>query len=240
MLVRFTFLAFVAAVLLASGRESYAVSDLLPNLIPLKASELRTEVEPATGHLLLRFTTTSWNSGNGPLEIVAKEVIGNETQKVDQRIYRSDGTYYDEPAGDMAYHPSHAHFHFDDYAIYTLQPLNAPGESARTGVKTTFCIIDTNRIDGRLPGAPKRAAYTTCSNTIQGMSVGWGDQYRYYLEGQSIDITDLLDGDYRLTIEVDPRNLLFETNEADNVSTVDLRLTEGVVQVIGSKGRPNR
>jgi hypothetical protein len=176
------------------------------------------------------------------LEIVAKEVIGNsddQRQKVDQRVYRSDGTYYDLPAGDMAYHPTHAHFHFDNYATYTLKPINAPGASSRTGAKQTFCIMDTDKINGRLPGAPKRAGYTTCSNTVQGMSVGWGDQYRYYLDGQSIDITGLPDGDYRLTIEVDQSNLLLETNEADNVSSIDIRLTNGAVEVIGARGRPN-
>ena len=35
--------------------------------------------------------------------------------------------------------------HFNDYALYTLQPVNAPGGSLRTGAKTTFCVMDTSR-----------------------------------------------------------------------------------------------
>ena len=67
------------------------------------------------------------------------------------------------------------------------------------------------------------------------MSVGWGDTYRYYLAGQAIDVTDLPDGDYQLTIEVDPKNRLLETDDADNTSTMLLRISvnDGTLGVLG-------
>ncbi len=99
-------------------------------------------------------------------------------------------------------------------------------------------VNDTDRINHRLPGAPKRSVYRTCSSEIQGMSVGWGDTYRYYLAGQAIDVTDLPDGDYELTIEVDPKKRLLETNDADNTSTMLLRISvsDGTVGVLGGDG----
>ena len=93
----------------------------------------------------------------------------------------------------------------------------------------------------KLPGAPKQAVYNTCGASVQGMSVGWGDTYGYQLVGQEIDIIGLPNGDYRLRIELDPKNKLVETNETDNVSTIDIRLSNGTVNVIGGgRGRSNQ
>ncbi|TSC71531.1 MAG: lysyl oxidase 3-like, partial [Parcubacteria group bacterium Gr01-1014_48] len=118
------------------------------------------------------------------------------------------------------------------YALYTLQPVAANGAADRIGYKTTFCIMDTTRIKTKLPNAPKRAVYKTCDATVQGMSVGWGDWYRYSLGGQSIDITGLENGDYNLKIEIDPKSLILESNENDNLSTVKIRITDGTVTVL--------
>jgi Lysyl oxidase len=154
--------------------------------------------------------TTSWNNGAGPLELRAGEIdtVGNR-QNVYQRVYLSDG-----------------------------QPFNAPGGSQRTSSKTTFCVMDTTKINTSLPGAPGSAVYTTCGNTIQGMSVGWGDTYRYYLEGQSIDFTGNPSGDYKLIIEIDPKKRIIESNEEDNISCVLLRInvTNSSVIVLNSTG----
>jgi hypothetical protein len=53
---------------------------------------------------------------------------------------------------------------------------------------------------------------------MQGLSVGWGDIYANNLFGQSIELTGLPNGYYKLFIEVDPKNQIFETNETDNLS----------------------
>ncbi len=105
-----------------------------------------------------------------------------------------------------------------------MQLAAAPGQSDRIGSKTTFCVIDTNRIDHKLPGAPKKSVYRWCNDDVLGMSVGWGDEYGSHLAGQEIDVTGLAADDYTLTIEVDPKGRLDETNEGDNTSCVLLRL----------------
>jgi hypothetical protein len=92
------------------------------------------------------------------------------------------------------------------------------------GSKTTFCVMDTNKIDGSLPGAPQNAVYATCGNVVQGMSVGWADTYGYHLEGQSVDLGGNPSGDYCLTIIIDPKEVLQEIDETDNTVSSLLRI----------------
>ena len=195
--------------------RTVAAVDLLPNLEALPAEELCLTTSGDT--TWLRFSTTSWNSGAGPLELVAGKADRKaKKQKVYQHIESSNGRVRKVLAGFFVWHSTHNHFHFENYAHYILQPVNAPGASARTATKTTFCIMDTTKIDS-LAGA---ASYTTCGKSVQGMSVGWGDTYGWYLDGQAIDVTELPDGDYRLEIVVDPKNRLSESDETDNTSDV--------------------
>lgn len=215
-----------AAACLASGALAQTGVTMPPNLIPLPASNISLVTDGA-GQTLLRLATTGWNAGTGPLELVAGEVVtGSDPpkQKVYQRVYVNGGAPVLSYAGSFTYHAGHNHIHFDDYATYSLQPVNAPGGSERLGTKTTFCVMDTTKINGSLPGAPSSAVYTTCGNQIQGISVGWGDTYGAHLAGQEIDFTDNADGVYRLRIELDPKKLIVESNENDNVSCVLLNI----------------
>uniref|UniRef100_UPI0039890D55 lysyl oxidase family protein n=1 Tax=Methyloglobulus sp. TaxID=2518622 RepID=UPI0039890D55 len=67
----------------------------------------------------------------------------------------------------------------------------------------------------------------------QGMSVGWGDTYGYWLSGQEVDFTGNPDGTYRLFIEIDPYDRLYETNELDNESCVQLEISNLAVRNVG-------
>ena len=228
--------AMIAGVVLfATGAA--AQTALPPNLKPLPASNFSL-ITDTTGDSTLRFSTTSWNNGTGPLQLEAGDVDRNQgTRKVDQRIFNHDGSSSLFFAGWFEWHEGHNHFHFDDYALYELQPVNAPGGSSRIGQKTTFCVMDTTKIDGSLPGAPSSAGYSTCGNQIQGMSVGWGDTYGSHLPGQEIDFTGNPDGIYQLKIGIDPNKVITESNENDNESCVLLSITKpSTVRVLDSSG----
>jgi Lysyl oxidase/Thrombospondin type 3 repeat len=215
------------------GTPAVASVDLLPNLEALPARDL--VVEQTGGTTNLRLSVTTWNSGVGVMEVRAGAIDNQaKKQRVDQRIYASDGSFRDVFAGNFVWHQSHFHFHFEGYALYTLQPVGAPGGSSRIGSKTTFCIIDTDHIDGSIPGSPNNPVYNTCNNNFQGLSVGWGDTYTNFLAGQEIDITGLAAGDYHLTVEVDPNHRLEEGDETDNSSTILVRLdpAAGLVAVL--------
>lgn len=228
--------AMIAGVLLfATGAA--AQTALTPNLKPLPASNfsLTTDIDSST----LRFSTTSWNNGTGALQLEAGPVdTGSGKQQVKQRIFNHDGTSSVFSIQTwFEWHPTHNHFHFNGYADYVLQPVNAPGGSERFGQKTTFCIMDTTAVNTSLPGAPSSARYASCGNQIQGMSVGWGDTYGAHLSGQEIDFTDNADGIYSLKIIIDPDRNIVESNENDNESCVLLNIKKpSTVTVLDSSG----
>jgi hypothetical protein len=68
--------------------------------------------------------------------------------------------------------------------------------------------------------------------------VGWGDTYGRQLAGQLVDFTGNPSGDYKLTIEIDPKKRLIETNDGDNISCVLLRINavNATVTVLDSSG----
>jgi len=195
--------------------------ELLPNLKPLPAKDFRLE-KLSDGTIRLRFSMTSWNSGLGDLELFAGATNAGFQH----------GSFKEYPAGSFSWHSNHNHFHVDNYANYSLTEADSPGVYKGTGSKTTFCIIDTDRIDHKLPGASKKRQYTACNGQLQGMSVGWGDTYTYNLDGQWIVVTDLAKGDYKLRIDVDPNHNIMETYDTDNSSYVLLHIDvdAGIVQ----------
>jgi len=226
--IRMLLLSWFMAVILpaiAIAASPRQVLELKPNLQAFPAGNLAIVRDPS-GVTNLVFSATTWNNGDGPLVLVTGETDSmTMRQNVDQRVFLSDGTFYDRNVGIFEWHPAHNHFHFEDYALYTLQPFDAPGGSERTSAKTSFCIMDTTQVDTRLPGAPNKPVYVICGNAMQGMSVGWGDTYGSHLPGQSIDLTGLPDGDYKLVIEADPKKRLLEINNSDNTSCVLLHIS---------------
>ena len=225
--IRMVLLSWFVAAFLPLTPLAFAqqVFELKPNLQAFPAGDLAI-VQDLSGGVKLLFSATTWNNGDGALTLVAGETdSATLKQNVYQRVNLSDGTFHDRLAGAFEWHPSHNHFHFDDYALYTLQPFDASGGSERTSAKTSFCLMDTTKVNARLPGAPKKPVYVTCGNAMQGMSVGWGDRYGSQLAGQSIDLAGLPDGDYKLTIEADPKKRLLEINDSDNASCMLLRIS---------------
>lgn len=227
-------LVVLAHLLSGIGNLALAQTELRPNVVALPAFDISV-VEDFGGFVNLHFAVETWNAGDGPLEIRAGGVTQRNKQNVFQRVYNDDGTYTDYLAGKFDWHPEHNHFHFDDYALYTLKSVT--GNHRSTSSKTTFCLIDTEKVDGSLPGAPKNAVYDQCGNSYQGISVGWGDIYGSQIPGQSIDLSQLEDGQYQLIIEADPKNRLLETNEDDNISCVllDISVTTRSVQVLNGE-----
>ncbi len=234
-------LALGAAIvsLMAAASGAAAQSALLPNLKPLPASNISLVYNSATATSTLRFATTSWNNGTGPLHLEAGALDPNNNGKqlVYQRIYNSDNSSTTRLAGSFTWHNGHNHFHFDDYATYTLQPVEATGGSERYGSKTTFCVMDTTQINTSIPNASPSATYVTCGNLFQGMSVGWGDTYGASLAGQELDFTGNADGIYKLIITVDPKTRILESNETDNVSCALVSIKKpSTVTVLDSSG----
>jgi hypothetical protein len=88
-----------------------------------------------------------------------------------------------------------------------------------------------------LAGAPSAPVYGGCGSVGDlrvktGLSVGWGDTYPAGIAFQWIDITGLKAGRYRLRAIADPANWFAETNNANNSTWVDLKLTGAGIRVV--------
>lgn len=199
---------------------------LYPDLRALPPSDLRLSQISIDGemHHVVRFSTLFANLGQGAFEVHgAPEVPPDGTADATQRIYEFPAGFRDEPMGTIAYHPDHGHFHIDDfgrYELWTGRAFNrALGRGFERGVplavsdKVSFCMFDSERVDQSLTVSPI-AVYRTCGPFMEGLSVGWADEYNWTLAGQWLDVgtEPLRDGDYVVRNIVDPTNRMWESD----------------------------
>lgn len=202
-------------------------AELYPDLLTIPPTDLQFAEETINGQqkTVLRFTNTVWNAGYGPLEMYGTTTQEGQTQ-VQQRIYHEDGNQTESTAGNFVWHPAHNHWHFEKFAKYELWSRNdyeswlasdrTSTAAPLTGYKTTFCIRETQMIRN-YPDTPQSPIHTECGDKVQGLSVGWGDSYRYDIPEQWIEVGDapLPDGQYVLRSVVDPDNVLKESPDND-------------------------
>ena len=94
--------------------------------------------------------------------------------------------------------------------------------------KSGFCLGDRYVADTSLPAAPPREVFRSrCGlgapgllGLTQGISVGYGDDYAAYLEGQSLRLTGLPAGRYSLVHRVNENGLLRESRVSNNAASV--------------------
>lgn len=60
---------------------------------------------------------------------------------------------------------------------------------------------------------------------MQGISVGWADVYSQSLDGQSINITGLPNGNYWLEVSADVADAILETNETNNTTRLAITIS---------------
>ena len=202
--------------------------ELLPDIVALPPSDVTLKTE--NGRTYLLFTTAYWNKGRGPLEIVAdpatKGIKADIVRKVFQRIYRLDGDYRERLSGSFLWHQPHLHYHFADFALYTLTAVDPATKSFKTvgQAKSTFCIRDSEPIDFSSPGAGKTPSYTICGKERQGISAGWADAYYYNYVDQRFDVTGAPQGQYLLTITINPEDRFEEVTKDNDKAEVLLLL----------------
>ena len=198
-------------------------NDLLPDLVPLPARDLR--LERVDDRILLRFSTTYYNQGRGTAELRAdpstRGIRADIERDVLQRVYQADGGFYDKKVGTFLWHQEHLHYHFADFISYDLEAVDAPGHPDLSGnlVKSTYCLRDVSRVYVDIPNIPEEAGYKICGKELQGVSVGWGDTYYHDYPGQSLDISSLSSGTYKLTFVANPELALDEVRYDNNISS---------------------
>jgi hypothetical protein len=173
---------------------------------------------------ILTFSTSYWNNGDGPLELIADPkttgVSGDIDRNVYQRVYRSDGSVRDHVAGHFLWHNEHLHYHFADFVDYILESADGNDVSSEIKTKATFCVRDVEHTSAMLGGLSEDTpTYAVCGKEKQGISVGWSDTYFYTYAGQDMDISNLPSGRYRLYFHVDPFGRFDELDVSNNVSS---------------------
>ena len=154
--------------------------------------------------------------------------------EVDQDVQYSESgaRVYATPANLVWGGDGHNHWHVQRIAIGRLAPFKdgrPPRDVAgRADTKIGFCYYDYVRLQ---EDSPQESVYSRfgCgveSDTAVGMGLqwGWADTYPFALPGQSIDVTGLPDGTYRLWLRVDENRWFRESRRDNNVTWADLDL----------------
>lgn len=204
---------------------------LLPDIVEEVPQHL--QIVNQQKHEYLRFSSTHWNTGAGPLQIrgggqiapctvdgVSYDQCTYATQEV---LDASGAVVYTQPAGVALFHPAHNHWHQSSVADFRVRAGSLTGPVVARGEKVTFCLIDFDK--SYLVKKASERVYFECSGDFQGISVGWGDEYHMSTEGQDLDITGVPEGVYYLTNDADPLNHWLEVNDSNNGAWVKFQLS---------------
>jgi hypothetical protein len=208
------------------------VGGLCPDITEEAPAHLN--IKRAQGREWLRFTSTHWNEGLGPLQIRGGGQVEPCQVEEDGVLLDSICTYatqevlnadrevvYSQPAGVALFHAEHNHWHQDNVADFVLRSGSLDGLVVGAATKVTYCLID---YDSYGNGLKNDKYYFDCNAELQGISVGYGDEYHHATHGQEVDITTLPPGIYYLTHEADPTNKWLELDDSNNTSWTKFRL----------------
>jgi Lysyl oxidase len=229
-----------AALAAATGHTSGITTDSarLPDLdqeLPWDLQITSTGPSTAREHRL-GFASAVRNIGDGPLIVSGRRRwAAIQTMTADQLVESADAPMaVVEGVGRLRYVESrdHEHWHLLDFERYQLR--RAGGGTRRvTDRKTGFCLGDRYRTRGRpLRARPSVPRYTgRCGlgekgrlGLVEGISVGYGDDYPANLEGQSLPLTGLPAGRYVLIHSVNVQRRLRETDYGNNAASLLLGL----------------
>jgi hypothetical protein len=214
---------------------------LLPDLVQILPPRVRIahKVSAVRGRrTLLTFSAAAENHGVGPLVVDSRRPSqASATMTARQVVWHRNGfhEFVPTPVGTVRYVHSrdHNHWHLLDFMRYRLTTQSG----ARIGRdhKTGYCLGDRYRIAGvSFPAEPVFPVYKSqCGRSrpgrlslAQGISVGFGDLYPAFLEGQFIDITDVPTGNYALVMRVNPSGRLLDEHRDNDVSSVNVRIVK--------------
>ncbi|GAA1274830.1 lysyl oxidase family protein [Saccharothrix xinjiangensis] len=199
----------------------------------------------------LRFTTAADNVGEGPLLIygsrpdertrtmTARQAFQSSVDRSIPASYQAaqnpiPATLYYEPA------PAHTHWHLLGFEHFQLRTPD--GRVVVADRKTGFCLGDRYPLRDGLPHSPgdlgtpegRLADYlrqNRCGHhapealeVVEGISVGYGDDYRYTVDFQWLDLTRVKSGVYDVLNVVNGDRSLVEKSYDNNVSSMAISL----------------
>jgi Lysyl oxidase/S-layer homology domain len=241
-LVRLTAIAaLVVGVAVSAGRgpaQTQAGTEVVPDLAmaPLSGFHIQT----VNGRRLLRFTAMMVNIGDGHFELRGRRTSTSQPMVMRQQIFETRS--HTSPvartittdavakySGD-----GHNHWHVQEMMRYDLWGARGNLRGAKVG----FCFLDSDPFRLSLPGAGgsyyRGSWCSTDPNALSnrmGISIGWGDEYEWYLAWQWVDITGLPSGTYTVRSKVDPYGFFTETREGNQCAYAVVRFRTGSTAV---------
>jgi len=193
-------------------------------------------LQRAGGRVRLRATSDVRSRGKGPMELHGTR-SGWHTMRVRQRIYRTGAGHIDLPTEatlhftDVGSYFGGSYWKVHQLARFELRPVlpdGGLGSAVRSSPKLNYCLRD---LELTRPGkrSPSVRHYPGCNqdpyihHVTLGTSVGWSDIYPADYDKQWIDVSGLR-GCFAFVMTVDPKGLLYESNENDNSSRRLVRL----------------
>jgi hypothetical protein len=197
----------------------------------------------------LRFTTAEDNVGDGPLLLYGRrESARQPTMEVRQAFQsRADGVIPGSfqaaqlsTATSAYYEPAKAHQHWHLMGFEHFELRTPEGDAVVADRKNGFCLgdryilADAGRLQRTVPdddsplGNLGRFLHQNMCNhheptaltVTEGISVGRGDDYRYDVDFQWLDITEVPSGTYDVVNTVNSDRTLRESNYDNNSSSI--------------------
>ena len=205
-----------------------------PDLVMAPASHLTVGRSPS-GRTVLRMQNRIVNVGMGPAELFGERVSSTEMAAL-QVITDAGGVRHRFATGAELYFKSvpsrgGSYWKWKDAARFELWAIDLAGhrtQLVRVGPKHDYCLRDLRRV--RFGANVRRSRFfphcnqsATKREVTLGTSVGWADIYPSSYPDNWIDVTGL-SGCFAIVQRVDPDNHIFESDEADNLSSKIVRL----------------
>jgi hypothetical protein len=205
-----------------------------PDLVMAPPSHLRLARSPS-GRSVLRMENRIVNLGAGPAELFGQRVAAVEMH-ARQVIGDAAGRRRRFETGAELYYKSvpsrgGSYWKFQDAARFELWAVDLTArrtQLVRLGPKLDYCLRDRRRVRTG-PTVRRHRFFPGCNQQVTkrevtlGTSVGWADVYPSTYPDNWIDVTGLI-GCFAVVHRVDPLRHVFESNEANNVSSKIVRL----------------
>ena len=222
--------AALAAALLPAARAGEP-RDLLPDLV--QRAPYKLGLERAGERWRLVFASAVENHGEGPLLVEgSRRNRATPEMRADQVVLRSDGsTRVVQGVGALRFVVSsdHRHWHvlgFDRFELRRAHNFKLLLRDRKTG----FCLGDRYAAGPAQDVVPEFLR-TRCGldrpgllRVREGITPGFGDDYKPRLEGQYLDVTGLAPGRYVLTHRANSDGKILESDYGNNAASLLLRL----------------
>lgn len=198
----------------------------------------------------LRFSLGPANAGEGPFQLrFAPDGANTLTGRVFQRIFDSNGRFFERPAGTYEYHKTHMHYHHTAFGSLELLRVTDSKRGtmvkAGSGPKQGFCTADVIIFDWEhFVQGRQNSTESSCLNdrtflgmyetsgTLMGMTPGWADLYDWSQDGNYVDFGLNPDGRYVVRSTTDALGYVLESNEKDNTSYAYIEVRGDSVRVL--------